>query len=82
MQANLDGTYQSPSEENVNYAFKIKLWRHLGGSVDERLPLAQVVIPESWDRVLHQAPCREPASASACVSAALYVFLMNKKIIF
>ena len=37
---------------------------HLGGSVIERLPLAQVVIPGSWDQVLHQAPHRELASPS------------------
>ena len=30
------------------------------------------------DRVPHQAPHREPASPSACVSASLYVSLMNK----
>ena len=30
---------------------------HLGGSVVEHLPLAQVVIPGSWDRVPHRAPC-------------------------
>ena len=28
-----------------------------GGSAVERLPLAQGVILETWDRVLHQAPC-------------------------
>ena len=33
----------------------------LGGSVVEPLPSAQVMFPGSWDRVLHQAPCREPA---------------------
>ena len=44
---------------------------HLGGSVVERLPLAQGVIPGSWDRVPHWAPCREPASLSACVSASV-----------
>ena len=43
----------------------------LGGSAIERLPLVQGVIPGSWDRVLHWAPCREPASPSACVSASL-----------
>ena len=35
----------------------------------------------SWspgDWVLHLAPCREPASPSACVSATLSVSLMNK----
>ena len=51
---------------------------HLGGSVVERLPLAQVVIPGSWDQVLHQAPQREPASPSAYVSGSLCVSLINK----
>ena len=46
---------------------------HLGGSVVERLPSAQGVIPGSWDRVPHRAPCKEPASPSACVSASLCV---------
>ena len=40
----------------------------------ERLPSAQGVILGSWDQVLHQAPRRESASLSACVSASLYVF--------
>ena len=48
---------------------------HLGGSVDERLPLAQDVILESWDQVLHPAPRREPASPSACVSDSLSLCL-------
>ena len=39
--------------------------------------MAQYVIPESWDRVLHQASHREPASPSAYVSASLS--LMNKQ---
>ena len=34
-------------------------------------PSAQVVILETRDRVTHQAPCMEPASPSACVSASL-----------
>ena len=51
---------------------------HLGGSVVEHPPLAQVMIPGSWDQVLHQAPCREPASHSAYVSASFSVSLMNK----
>ena len=42
---------------------------HLGGSAVECLPLAQVRILGSWDRVPHQAPSREPASPSAYVSA-------------
>ena len=46
----------------------------LSGSVVERLPLAQIVILGFWDRVPHQAPRREPASASAlclCLSLCL-----------
>ena len=43
----------------------------LGGSLVERLPLAQVVILGSWDRVPHRAPCGEPASLSAYVSASV-----------
>ena len=44
----------------------------------ERLPLAQVVTLGSWDRVPRWAPCMEPVSPSACVSASFSVFLMNK----
>ena len=44
---------------------------HLGGSGVERLPLAQVVILGSRDRVPRRAPREEPASPSACVSASL-----------
>ena len=43
----------------------------LGGSAVWRLPLAQGAILESWDRVPCRAPCVEPASPSACVSAFL-----------
>ena len=43
----------------------------LGGSGVECQPLAQVVIVGSWDRVPHQALCRDPASPSACVSVPL-----------
>ena len=46
-------------------------WEHLDGSAVKRLPLAQGVVLETWERVPHRAPCREPASPSACV-------LMNK----
>ena len=48
--------------------------KHLGGSVVEHLPLAQVMIPESWDQVLNQNLHREPASPSTYISASL----MNK----
>ena len=48
---------------------------HLGGSVVEHLPSAQVMIPGSWDRVPHGDPCRESASPSAYVSASLCVCL-------
>ena len=49
----------------------------LGGSVVGHLPLAQVMILGSWDRVPHQAPCMEPASPSAYVSASFSVTCMN-----
>ena len=39
----------------------------LGGSMVERLPWAQGMISESWDQVLHQAPCMEPACFSLCL---------------
>ena len=53
-------------------------FRHLDDSEIERLPSAWVVILGSWDRVLHQAPRREPASPSACVFASLSFSWMNK----
>ena len=40
----------------------------LGGSVAERLPLAQGVILESQDRVPYRASCMEPACVSAYLS--------------
>ena len=51
---------------------EVAIWGHLGGSVVERLPSVQVVIPGSWDE--------SPASGSlkgAYVSASLSVSLMN-----
>ena len=51
---------------------------HLGGSVVERLPLAQGMILGSWDQVPHWAPCGESASPSVYVSASFCVSLMNK----
>ena len=44
---------------------------HPDGSMVEHLPLSQIMIPGSWDQVLHQAPHREPTSPSAYVSASL-----------
>ena len=41
-------------------------------------PSAQGLILETQDRVPRRAPCMEPASPSACVSASLSVSLMNK----
>nr|XP_045726523.2 acyl-coenzyme A thioesterase 9, mitochondrial-like [Mirounga angustirostris] len=46
--------YSSPLLENE---LKVHFMGHLGGSVVKRLPLAQVVIPGSWDRAPHWAPC-------------------------
>ena len=47
---------------------------HLGDSVVECLPLTQVMISGSWDRVLNRAPHGDPAY----VFASLSVSLMNK----
>ena len=47
----------------------------LGGSAVEHLPLAQSMILEFWDRVQPQAPCMEPASPIAYVSASLSLSL-------
>ena len=53
--------------------FKPRVQGCLCGSEVEHLPLAQGMILGSQDRVLHWAPCMEPASPSACVSASLCV---------
>ena len=53
----------------------------LGDSVVKCLPSAQGMILESWDQVLHWAPCMEPASPSACLCLlplSRSVSLMNK----
>ena len=49
--------------------------RWLGGLVP---PSAQGVILETWDRVPCRAPCMEPVSTSACVSASLCLSWINK----
>ena len=50
----------------------------LGGSVVERLPLAQVVILRSWDQIPHWASPWGAISPSAYVYASLSVSLINK----
>ena len=70
---NLDSLYVTvagPLDQRVTVQRGLQRGR-LGGSVVERLPSAQDMIPESRDRVLHRAPRGEPASPSACVSASL-----------
>ena len=47
-----------------------------GGSAVWSLPLAEGVALESQDQVPHRAPCMKPASAPACVSASLCVYLL------
>ena len=51
---------------------RITLMGHRRGSVEHQ-PLAQVMIPRSWDQVPHQAPCREPASLPLPMSLPLSV---------
>ena len=65
----------SSSSSFLGPHFRSRFLGHLGGSVVERLPLAQVMIPESWDLVPHWASYEESASPSAYVSASLSVCL-------
>ena len=68
----------------IFFEFKISIcWGHLGGSVVEHLPLAQVMILGFWDPVLSSGnspppPAREPASPSIYVSASLCLSWINK----
>ena len=57
---------------------KVSQEGRLGGSVVERLPSAEGVILEFWDRVPPWAPCMEPASPPACVSASLSVYVSHE----
>ena len=59
--------------EKVIFEWKNKIQGDLRSSVVEHLPLAQVVILGSWDRVPRWAPHRAPASLSAYVFASLCV---------
>ena len=63
---------------NICRHFRGRAEGPLGSSVVEHLPLAQGMIPGSWDLVPHQAAHREPASPSACVSFCLGLSLVNK----
>ena len=56
----------------------IALVGHPGGSVVEPLPSAQGVTPGSRDQVPGRAPCMEPASPSAWVSASLFVCVSHE----
>ena len=61
----------TPKTLNLGFPMKTIVKGCLGGSVAENLPLAQDVIQGSWNRVLHQAPHKEPVSPFACPSARL-----------
>ena len=37
--------------------FPLKKWGTWGGQLVKCLPLAQVMIPGSWNQALHQGPC-------------------------
>ena len=52
---------------------KKKIEGSLGGTAVWHLSLAQGVILETRDQIPGRAPCMEPASPSACVSASLCV---------
>ena len=43
-------------------------------------PAAWGVILETWDGVPHRAPCMEPASPSACVSASFSPYVYHEQI--
>ncbi|XP_064438058.1 protein FAM98C isoform X2 [Mirounga angustirostris] len=62
----------------------VQSWEHLGGSIVKCLPSAQVMIPGSWDRAPHRAPCSAGSlllspspTPTACVPS-LAVPLSNK----
>ena len=69
-------SYMSPCFPTLYKKFSFS--GRVDGSGVESLLCAQGVIPGSWDQVPHWVPHKDPASPSACVSAILSVFLMNK----
>ena len=69
--------FRSTLYNKMNTCRSIKI-QCLGGSVVKRLPPAQGMILESWDQGPHRAPCMEPASPSACVSASLSLSLSHE----
>lgn len=62
--------YNSILKYNDLLSDKTLLLGHLGGSVVEFFPLAQIMIPGSWDGVSHQAPWQ-----GACFSFCLCLYL-------
>ena len=66
------------SNNNIMISIKNQVCGTPEGSAIKGLPLDQGRIPDSWVQVPHPAPCMEPASPSACVSASFSVSLMNK----
>ena len=72
--------YLSPVSNRFHYNNHFKIYVFGDAWVAQRLSvyLWLGVILGSWGRVPHQAPCMEPASLYAYVSASLCVSLMNK----
>ena len=56
-QIQLAGYHDYPEAPTYKFHIKNTIKGHLGDSVVQRLSWAQVVIPGSWDRVLHQGTC-------------------------
>ena len=74
--------FGSSRRQGVRPQLQIKEWRGIWVAqwLSIYLPLAQGMIPGSWDQVLHWAPCRESASPSAYASA--YLSQINKQNLF
>ena len=53
---------------------------HLGGSIVQCLPLAQIMIPGSWDGAPHQAPCSADSLLLPLLLPMLVLSLSNKLI--